>query len=278
MQAPSSRSKGIFRAGAKADTLSDPSQLGPLADLIGTWVGSGFSLIALPDFGVAPFRLQVNPTRETFVFLPISAPIPDRGSKQPDIFYSGLSYLQNVSDSTTNEGLHVENGMWLNVPATTVPTAPPTVVRMSTIPHGDSLLAQGSSLVVNGGPQIAPVSPLPTGPGVDEQYTAPYRTTTFPPGFDITNPNQALVDAIQGQNITSTTVLPVSTDPSGGILNIPFVTSNANATRLDAIFWIETVSPPGGRPFVQLQYTQTVILVFEGIAWPHITLATLIKQ
>lgn len=28
--------------------------LGPLTDLAGTWIGKGFSLISLPDFGSAP--------------------------------------------------------------------------------------------------------------------------------------------------------------------------------------------------------------------------------
>jgi hypothetical protein len=40
--------------------------------------------------------------------------------------------------------------MWLNVPATTDPAAPASVVRMATIPHGDALLAQCSSLSSTG--------------------------------------------------------------------------------------------------------------------------------
>lgn len=265
-----------LRAGAGAAATLE--RLGPLANLVGTWLGTGFSLIALPVFGGAPFRLQVNATTEAFTFTPISAPIPDRGSVQPDIFYTGLTYVQNVADSVTRAALHVENGMWLNVPATSDPKSAATVVRQSVVPHGDSLLAQGNPLTVHGGPAIAPVSPLPTGPGVDEKYTAPYRTGPFPPGFNPQNPNAALQAAIEGQKITQTIVLPVSTAPSGGILNIPFVTANANASQLDAIFWIETVHEPSGATFVQLQYTQTIILNFEGIQWPHITLATLIKQ
>jgi hypothetical protein len=53
---------------------------------------------------------------------------------------------------------------------------------------------------------------------------------------------------------------------------------NANATRLDTIFWIETVQQTDGSTFLQLQYTQTVILNFLGIDWPHISVSTLIKQ
>jgi hypothetical protein len=47
---------------------------------------------------------------------------------------------------------------------------------------------------------------------------------------------------------------------------------------MNSIFWIETVQRPDGSQFLQLQYTQTVLLVFDGIVWPHISVATLIKR
>jgi hypothetical protein len=53
---------------------------------------------------------------------------------------------------------------------------------------------------------------------------------------------------------------------------------------MDAIFWIETVQPTNGDPFLQLQYVQRVILDFPPkpdapiIHWPHISVATLVKQ
>jgi hypothetical protein len=46
---------------------------------------------------------------------------------------------------------------------------------------------------------------------------------------------------------------------------------------MNAIFWIETVERADGTQFLQLQYTQTVILNFLDIDWPHISVATLIK-
>jgi hypothetical protein len=66
----------------------------------------------------------------------------------------------------------------------------------------------------------------------------------------------------------------------GGIESIPFVGTNANvnANALSAIFWIETVENSDGSTFLQLQYTQTVILEFVGLKWPHISVATLVKQ
>ena len=110
----------------------------------------------------------------------------------------------------------------------------------------------------------------------------------MPPGFQppfLKNPNLALEDAILGQNIIKTEVLSISTKKTdgppfqgGGLLNIPFLDSNAKATQMDAIFWIETVQQPDGTQFMQLQYTQTVILFFANISWPHISVATLVKQ
>jgi len=73
-------------------------------------------------------------------------------------------------------------------------------------------------------------------------------------------------------------VLEISTAEVGGLVNIPFITANANATKIEAIFWIERVRLSDGTEFLQLQYTQTIILDFADIAWPHISVATLVKQ
>ena len=45
---------------------------------------------------------------------------------------------------------------------------------------------------------------------------------------------------------------------------------------MNAVFWIETVQLEGGT-LLQLQYTQTVVLQFEEINWPHISVGTLLK-
>ncbi|MSQ47906.1 MAG: hypothetical protein EXR78_05880 [Deltaproteobacteria bacterium] len=271
-----------LRAAAPLGQPSSP--LGPLADLQGTWSGHGFNLIALPDKQHnQAFRLMLNTTTEILQFNSIGGAVPNRGSAQGDINIFGLTYLQRVNDAQTREGIHIEPGIWLNVPATTAPAAPASIVRQSTIPHGDSLLAQGMSLTVQGGPQIAPVSSKPTGPGMASKlpgYLDPYSHSDLPPGMKqsyVSNMNEALVDAIQGQHIVKTMVLQVASIPIGGIVNIPFVTVNANAMRMSAIFWIETVQRADGSHFLQLQYTQTVILNFLDIDWPHISVATLIN-
>jgi hypothetical protein len=274
------------RAGASQQ--QSQSNLGPLAELAGTWVGAGFNMIAVPDKqNNQIFRLIVNATTENLVFTPIGGPVPNRGSEQGDIEIFGLTYLQQVNDAATQEGIHIEPGIWLNVPATSDPQAPSTIVRQSTIPHGDSVLAQGQASSEDRAPNIDPVStmpfPQPGRPPLPLGYTDPYLHGIFPPGFNMQNPNQALVDALNkqqaaGLKITNTINLIVDSKNQGGIVNIPFVVVNATATDLSSIFWIETVQRPDGTEFMQLQYTQTVLLVFDGVVWPHVSVATLVKR
>ena len=73
----------------------------------------------------------------------------------------------------------------------------------------------------------------------------------------------------------------------GGVENIPFLQTNADAATVFATFWIETIK--GATPdddFMQLQYVQTVFLNFpvlnspapqKPLSWPHVSVATLQK-
>jgi len=92
------------------------------------------------------------------------------------------------------------------------------------------------------------------------------------------DPNLLLKEMIADQNITSTAVIIIATTGDGGVQNIPFVKQNVNVVQMTAIFWIETVQNPDGSTYQQLQYTQTITLNFLGINWPHVSVATLIKQ
>ena len=65
------------------------TDLGPLAELAGTWSGDGFNLIARPKGGPDLF-LELNLTEETLKFDLIGAPIPNRGTSQIDIELFGL--------------------------------------------------------------------------------------------------------------------------------------------------------------------------------------------
>src|SRR5271170_3329719 len=62
------------------DNATVLEQLGLLADLAGTWAGTGFNLIARPDFhDSANLYLQLNQTHETLTIEPIGSEIPNRG-------------------------------------------------------------------------------------------------------------------------------------------------------------------------------------------------------
>jgi len=306
-----------LRPEARAATTFDleHTHLGPLTEFPGTWAGTGFNLISRPDFQDGkPFFLEINGTLENLEFKLIGGDIPNRGSFQKDAFLHGVTYLQQVADCVTHGALHIEPGLWIHIPPTTEPpVAQSTVVRQATIPHGDSLLAQSTLITtVNKGPTIDPVFSVPFTdaviPGLNAKPANPITNETYlaqftnrkltscclPPLPDgvtlndvVADPTAVLRAAIQGQDIVKTVVIVISTvaaKGSTGILNIPFVVKNANAIQMDAIFWIETVQPTTGDPFLQLQYVQRVILDFPPapnapiIHWPHISVATLVKQ
>jgi hypothetical protein len=164
------------------------------------------------------------------------------------------------------------------------------VVRLATIPHGDSLLAQGPTYEPQEGPpKIPPASTVPffteTKQPVTGRYLEVLTGAERPAGItkaDIVDPNLLLKRAIRRQTILNTTVISVSTEPDGGIKNIPYIVTNADAVSMESTFWIETVRHPQStreRPlsFLQLQYSQSVILRFDNIDWPHVTVATLVK-
>jgi hypothetical protein len=169
-----------------------------LAELPGHWVGHGFNLIARPNQATT-FFLELNSTQETLDFIAVGGPIPNRGSLQPDIFLHGIHYLQQVTDRETDTGIHIEPGFWIHVPPTTDPAnTNDTYVRLATIPHGDSLLAQDIfTTTVAGGPIIQPVDSTPfTGaiptlnaspaqPITDDVYLRPFLTDPLPPDIHL---------------------------------------------------------------------------------------------
>ncbi len=142
------------------DNLTVVNNLGLLADLAGTWSGEGFNLIARPDFeGKANLYLQLNQTTETLEITPIGSSIPNRGFGQNDIELFGLTYLQKISELFQGGAMHIEPGIWIMQPATTyppesAPTEAQIIARMGTIPHGNSLLAQGTASRFVGPPTL----------------------------------------------------------------------------------------------------------------------------
>jgi hypothetical protein len=300
-----------------AHTTPAADPLGALAGLLGTWKGHGFNAIWRPHHPAAAQDrfLELNMTDETLVFTRINGPIPNRGLAMADINMFGITYMQQISESSTGAGLPIEPGIWASVPHTADPNEPATVVRMASIPHGTTILAQGVAQVLAGGPQNIPDnnilpfffgSPAPangdfnsvsqTFTELDLSQNTQFRFTA--PGVTqaiVKNPNSvlqtALHDSLQGTHMKTRTFLHVASTHSivnsgGGTANTAFLSAssnppggNAKATQVEATFWIETIAGTGGNPDTQqLQYTQLVMLDFNGIHWPHVTVGTLVRQ
>jgi hypothetical protein len=273
--------------------------LGRLAGLAGKWSGTGFNVIwrpmSLPD---QDRFLQLNVTKETLEFERIPGEIPNRGFLQGDITMFGLNYLQQISDANLNAGLHFEPGIWAHVPKTTHPRESVSIVRMASIPHGTTIVAQGNSNTSDESvkPSIPKVSIKPFGIGTpastidfpeqDLKTKTKFRTPAA--GLVgvtqkmVNDPNSVLVAAIAKQNITSTVRLQVTTAHTpvlgGGTANTAFLAGgregpNAVASTVTSTFWLEKLD--NAKEFTQLQYTQTVLLDFAGLSWPHVSVATL---
>lgn len=263
-----------------------PAPLGPLAAFVGDWAGQGFNTIFRPDNTVTPTPLPVpvtsdnilelNLTSETLSFSSPLGAVPNRGTNpQGDIFLNGVPYVQKVNDITIHGesvGIHFEPGIWIHVPATTVPPLGETVTRMASIPHGTTIEAQGNFVTIAGPPKIDRVDITPFQVGnpankikfpsqtASDQKTAriPQDLTSFIAAGTITqaildDPNQLLRDHISKQKIIKTTAIIINTQAppvpfGGGTDNIAFLMGqagatapNANAVQMTAIFWIETV-------------------------------------
>ncbi len=266
--------------------------LGPLANFTGTFAGNGFNTIFRPDSTATPTPLpipvagsdnvlELNLTSETLSFSKSLGSVPNRGMMQGDVFLNGVPYLQSISDITVPSqptGIHLEPGLWMIVPTTTDPAEGQTLVRMASIPHGTTIVAQGTSVTIRGKPTIPAVdiTPFTTAPPntkipfasqtATNKNTAriPQDLTSFVAAGTITqamltDPNTLLRNHIASQNITSTTTISVSTSPAaplfgGGTDNIAFLLGdaaaltnpapagpNAQTLKMNATFWIETV-------------------------------------
>ncbi len=210
-------------------------QLGLLAGLSGTWKGHGFNLIARPDFhDKTDLYLQLNQTKEHLQFVPIGSPIPNRGFGQDDITLFGLTYLQKITDAGEDGALHIEPGIWVTQPNTTFPpdsadVPSQLVARMATIPHGNSVLAQGIAEPFTG----APVLTIPGNQYAFSRFPS-FNSTPFgvPPTVPA-SPGIVINAAGSSEALTAPTVpatpfpmydisVPIGPIPSGP-LNPPFM-------------------------------------------------------
>jgi hypothetical protein len=282
-----------------ANQASTANSLGPLRDLPGYWHGTGLSIIARPDYNPANedgFFLQLNWLYETLECTTIGAPIVNRGSRQDDISLYGVTYIWRVTDAYTGSALHIEPGCLLHTPETSVPAAEATVVRLSTIPHGNSLTAVGEFQEIDptGPPDLPPVNtiPFPMGSepppaGTKNPYKAydlaqecAYRTSPLPPEITqrlIEDPMNVVRDGMAGKMITHVTRMFTDTRRGGGVVNIPFVSENANSVDCESEIAVEHVQGPEGE-YLQMQYHQIALLDYDGMRYPHVTVGTLVKS
>lgn len=277
------------------------AKLGPLADLIGTWVSSrnaGFNVMPIPQ-ATAPngFILKNFHYYEVMTFSAIQGKVANRGGKYEQDCFT-LFYEQRVffADGPQKDQLvHAENGSWLHlitgpqgqgplnsqpdIPAPPAPDPIPPqpsdqqIVKQVSVPHGNSILAMGGFETFEGAPTIPQVSTLPDGP---EKFFAPYGTN-IPSNLNI-NPNHILEQALQNQHVRQTTAITVDSDNNGGIENIPFIKNLCDVTRFTTTYWLEQLNTG----HLQLQYTQNISLEFlqanrKKILFPHVTANTLYK-
>ncbi len=184
-----------------AGPITTALHLGPLGLLPGSWKGTGFTVMWRPDNpdsqppgpGGGPLAeagqtrrfLQLNLTNETLDFHVIPGAVPNRGLGTPsplnpsvfqqDLELYGLHYLQRVSDNdpppyeNAGEALHIEPGLFMNVPAS-LNCDHDTIVRMGSIPHGVNVLMQGPKperRPERGRPHIPPIYPIALLPTFD---------------------------------------------------------------------------------------------------------------
>ena len=238
------KTKRVSEFRISPDNQTVLQELGPLGELAGTWKGHGFNLVARPDFhDKTDLYLQLNQTRETLQFTPIGSAIPNRGFGQDDIELFGLTYLQQIVDAGKDGALHIEPGIWVTQPNTTFPDesiALPQrlVARMGTIPHGNSLLAEGIATPFSGPPVLTaggspysfslfpsfnstPFGVPPTAPGVvfnaagsSEKLTAPTVPATPFPQYDVTVPIGPIPAGPFNPPFTLNTRTPYETNPA----------------------------------------------------------------
>lgn len=264
-----------------------PSALGVLGKLEGkAFAGSGFNTIFRPQTTVQDPNgpkitntddnvLGLNLTTETLSFTtdlggPTGRGIPNRGfNEQADIFLNGLSYVQTVTDVTTDPSniIHFEPGIWLRVPESKGnPQLGATLCRMASIPHGTTINAQGlesASETTKGKPTFpkAPITPSLLSDGslatfgtqtidiksaksnsrLPGDLTSHINAKTITQDM-VTDPNTVLSKANDKKNIIETTKFKVSTAPvprtskaaadvDGGAANIAFLQGTRRTTQ-----------------------------------------------
>jgi hypothetical protein len=278
---------------------------------------------AIAPFGagnVPPYRLLMNRYNEQLVFLTVDENVPNRGitqdrSAQADQRVATLDYEQTIrqiaADDMPQSGvagppdiaIHHEPGLFLCMKDQLVDGF--DIARVGTIPHGNALNAIGRSAVVTGPPTIGDLSGFPEGvttdiveavdtadaasPNPRTRYLFAYKHFLDNPFLGLFDPGNAnaLLQGGLPPNVLTTTILDFSTENDlAGIVNIPFVERQADASQMRSVFWVMELDEPA--PFEGLEDTNRMVLAysqfiyldffprFDGkpglIRWPHISI------
>jgi len=264
-----------------------PARPGPLEELRGTWVGEGLSVLAEPGPRAGPPVLwRATATHEAIMFATVGPLVSGRGPTRPGAGMFGVQYLHDARDATSGRGVFIEPGVWLEVPGNVQSGALSSVVRFAALRTGHAVLADGDWENLDGPPSIGSVSSMP----VDLRSRRPIaaheqlesQAGEMPPGVPaqaLADPNALLQRHIEGQRITSTTVLSVESGPDieRRLPHLPFVAVHPKTLGLQATLWIETIADPAKprREVRQLQYGQRIVVNVDGVGWPQISVATL---
>lgn len=293
---------------------------------------ASFCLMPLPDAGAsAGFILKNFTYNETIHFSgsnanakPVNA--PNRGGHflqnstvlfydQRVTFAEGPSGPKEVNGETVRTIVHEENGAWLSLAVQgqlsgpyfegppiggDIPTQPERMntCKQMSVPHGNSILALGSSTQAIDYaktpftiPDFSAPFPTPLN-GAPELPTTPYTTRTdsdtYPPGYQNPDPattanvNSAIQKSLAAlaPNIDQYIFAGVSTEVDSGIVtNIPFEDSLGRVTNYSAQYWL--IKLKGEHTFNHLLYTQsipmTMVVKEHYYSFPHITCNTLTR-
>lgn len=270
--------------------------------------------------GVPPFRLLMNRYNERLVFLTVDENVPNRGitqdrSARADQRVATLDYEQTIKQVAAEDmpvsgdagasgvAIHHEPGLFLLMKNQLVDEF--DIARLGTIPHGDVVNAIGKSAEVDGAPAIGDLSAFPEGvttdivaavnaadptsPSPRDRYLFPYKHFVTNPFLGLFSPDNAnaLLQGGLPDNVVKTTILDFSTEAAeAGIVNIPFIERQADASQMRSVFWIMELDEPA--PFEGLEGTNRLVIAysqflyldffprFDGkpglIRWPHISI------
>lgn len=317
---PADLQNPLINEPAQSNPPAHITEMGPLEGLVGTWTNKdtsnpySYNIMPLPSASATEKYILKNfKYYEEITFSPINGNAPNRGGDYNQnanvLFYEQRIYFADGPDK--DKLVHAENGSWLFLetgtqaigPYGTSPTEPTGIIpnqpaatniaKQISVPHGNSILAQGgaegfengvpNSYVQSGAvsiPDYPASQALPMGVDV-----APYATQSVGNPFPSlnNNPSKPLQDGAAANPSTSFIKWSVSTESSlGSVTNIPFEKQKANVTDYKATYWLQALN--GATDYTQLAYTQTIYMDLPigtnnaVIRFPHITCNTLVKK